>query len=168
MLKIKSNEHLITFEATNINKPTIFHKQIREEAFVAFEGKVCQVDPHHLGMTSCPATGMPTAWTFDGLQRDFLRRGNDIYICVCVCIYILYIYIHVRASAHIHCITLHCSTLHSIALHCVAFRSIPLHYTTFMHSDRQTNSRPASEPARQANRKIEIERERGRDTEIDR
>ena len=52
MLKIKSNEHLITFEATNIEKSIIFHKQIREEAFVAFEGKVCQVDPHHLAMTS--------------------------------------------------------------------------------------------------------------------
>ena len=71
MLKIKSNEHLITFDATNIDKPTIFHKQIRDEAFVAFEGKVCQVDPHHLGMTSCQATGKPTAWTFDGLQRDY-------------------------------------------------------------------------------------------------
>ena len=162
MLKIKSNEHLITFEATNINKPTIFHKQIREEAFVAFEGKVCQVDPHHLGMTSCPATGMPTAWTFDGLQRDFLRRGNDIYIYVCVCMYIYIIYIHTCACKRTHTLhytTLQYNTFHCIALHCVAFRSIPLHYTTFMHSDRQTvkqsNSRPASEPASQPGRQTE-------------
>jgi hypothetical protein len=127
---------------------------------VAFEGKVCQVDPHHLGMTSCPATGMPTAWTFDGLQRDFLRRGNDIYICVCVCIYILYIYTYMCVQAHtyiaLHYIAVQYIPLHCIALRCFPFHSLTLHYIhAFRQTDRQSNSRPASEPASQPGRQTE-------------